>query len=43
MIIEEDRARLESTDCASLIGSMKGAISVKNDILSTGIRWRREP
>jgi hypothetical protein len=26
-------------DCAGLIGSMKGRIRVKGDILSTGIRW----
>ena len=25
--------------CAELIGSMKGTISVKGDILSTGVRW----
>ncbi len=31
-----------SSDCASLIGSMKGRIKVKGDILSTGIRWNAE-
>ncbi len=28
--------------CADLIGSMKGKIKVKGDILSTGIRWDAE-
>jgi prevent-host-death family protein len=31
-----------STDCAGLIGSMKGRIEIKGDILSTGIRWNAE-
>jgi antitoxin (DNA-binding transcriptional repressor) of toxin-antitoxin stability system len=31
-----------SSDCADLIGSMKGRIRVKGDILSTGIRWNAE-
>ena len=31
-----------SSDCAALIGSMKGRIKVKGDILSTGIRWDAE-
>lgn len=29
-----------SSDCAGLIGSMKGKIKIKGDILSTGLRWR---
>jgi prevent-host-death family protein len=29
-------------DCAELIGSMKGKIEVKGDILSTGIKWDAE-
>ena len=28
--------------CADLIGSMKGKIRVKGDILSTGLRWDAE-
>jgi hypothetical protein len=36
------RLILISTDCADLIGSMKGRIKVKGDILSTGIRWNAE-
>jgi prevent-host-death family protein len=28
-----------SSDCAELIGSMKGKIRVRGKILSTGIRW----
>ena len=28
-----------SSDCASLIGSLKGRIKIKGDILSTGIDW----
>lgn len=28
-----------SSDCASLIGSMKGKIRVKGNIFSTGLRW----
>jgi len=31
-----------SSDCAGLIGSMKGRITIKGDILSTGIRWNAE-
>ena len=31
-----------TSDCASLIGSMKGRIKVKGDFLSTGIRWDAE-
>jgi prevent-host-death family protein len=31
-----------STDCAGLIGSMKGRIKIKGDILSTGISWNAE-
>ncbi len=31
-----------NADCAGLIGSMKGKIQVKGDILSTGIRWHAE-
>ena len=31
-----------STDCAGLIGSMKGRIKIKGDILSTGIRLNAE-
>ena len=31
-----------STDCAGLIGSMKGRIKIKGDILSTGVRWNAE-
>ncbi len=31
-----------STDCAGLIGSMKGRIKVKGDIMSTGIRWNAQ-
>jgi prevent-host-death family protein len=32
----------ESSNCASLIGSMKGKIRIKGDILSTGIGWDAE-
>lgn len=32
-----------SADCAGLIGSMKGRLKVKGDILSTGVRWNAEP
>jgi prevent-host-death family protein len=28
-----------SSDCAELIGSMKGKIRIRGKILSTGIRW----
>jgi prevent-host-death family protein len=31
-----------SADCAGLIGSMKGRIQVKGDILSTGVQWNAE-
>lgn len=27
------------SDCAELIGSMKGKIQVRGDILSTGLKW----
>ena len=30
------------SDCAGLIGSMKGKIIVKGNILSTGLRWDAE-
>lgn len=30
------------SDCADLIGSMKGKIKVHGDILTTGIRWNAE-
>lgn len=30
------------SNCADLIGSMKGKIRVKGDILSTGLRWDAE-
>jgi prevent-host-death family protein len=32
-----------SSDCADLIGSMKGKIRVHGDILSTGLNWDAEP
>lgn len=28
--------------CARLIGSMKGKIQIKGDIMSTGLRWNAE-
>ena len=28
--------------CAALIGSMKGKLTIKGDLLSTGIRWNVE-
>ena len=31
-----------SSDCADLIGSMKGKIKVHGDILSTGLKWDAE-
>ena len=31
-----------SSDCASLIGSLKGKLKVKGDIMSTGVRWNAE-
>ncbi len=30
------------SDCASLIGSLKGKIEIKGDIFSTGERWNAE-
>jgi prevent-host-death family protein len=30
-------------DSANLIGSLKGKIKIKGDILSTGVRWDAEP
>lgn len=30
------------SECAELIGSMKGKIKVKGEIFSTGIRWNAE-
>ena len=32
----------ERSGCASLIGSMKGRITIKGDILSTGVKWNAE-
>lgn len=31
-----------SSDCADLIGSMKGKIKIHDNILSTGIKWDAE-
>ena len=31
------------TESAALIGSLKGRIKIKGDILSTGIRWDAQP
>jgi len=31
-----------NTDCASLIGSMKGKIQIHGDNYSTGLRWDAE-
>jgi antitoxin (DNA-binding transcriptional repressor) of toxin-antitoxin stability system len=28
--------------CAALIGSMKGRLNIKGDIMSTGMRWNAE-
>jgi antitoxin (DNA-binding transcriptional repressor) of toxin-antitoxin stability system len=28
--------------CAALIGSMKGRLNIKGELLSTGIRWNAE-
>lgn len=33
----------ESSGCAALIGSMKGKITIKGDLLSTGAKWNAEP
>lgn len=30
------------TDSASLIGSLKGKLRIKGDIISTGLRWNAE-
>ena len=30
------------SDCARLIGSMKGRIRIRGDILSTGLKWDAE-
>jgi len=30
------------TDSASLIGSLRGKLKIKGDIISTGIKWRAE-
>ncbi|MEO5923627.1 MAG: type II toxin-antitoxin system prevent-host-death family antitoxin [Bryobacteraceae bacterium] len=30
------------SDCAELIGSLKGKIRVKGDTLSTGVKWNAE-
>lgn len=30
------------SDCASLIGSMKGRVRVRGDLFSTGLRWDAE-
>ena len=32
----------ETTDNSSLIGSMKGSITVSGDIFSTGVKWNAE-
>ena len=29
-------------DCSDLIGSMKGKLKIKGDILSSGLRWNAE-
>jgi prevent-host-death family protein len=31
-----------SSDCAALIGSLKGKVKVTGDVFSTGIRWNAE-
>jgi prevent-host-death family protein len=31
-----------AADCAELIGSMEGKISIRGDILSTGVKWNAE-
>ena len=30
------------TSCASLIGSMKGKLKIRGDLLSTGVKWDAE-
>ena len=32
----------ENSGCAALIGSMKGKIAIKGDIMSTGDRWNAQ-
>lgn len=31
-----------TTDSASLIGSLRGKLEIKGDIMSTGVRWHAE-
>ena len=31
------------SDSASLIGSLKGKVSIKGDVLSTGVDWDAQP
>jgi prevent-host-death family protein len=31
-----------ATDTAALIGSLKGKLTIKGDLLSTGVRWNAE-
>ena len=31
-----------TADSASLIGSLRGKLKIKGDIMSTGVRWRAE-
>jgi len=31
-----------ASGCAALIGSMKGKLKIKGDLLSTGVRWNAE-
>ena len=31
-----------ASGCAALIGSMKGKLKIKGDLLSTGVRWSAE-
>jgi prevent-host-death family protein len=31
------------TDSASLIGSLRGKLKIKGDIMSTGVKWHAEP
>jgi hypothetical protein len=40
--LKEPRLIPANSDCADLIGSMKGKIRVQNDILSTEIKWDAE-